>query len=75
MADTADVFDRSVWKNNPKICLKISFSKESRRVSLFDIGPIFRMLPAVIEINRRCVIFGFNAIHCKPFRGDGHLSS
>ena len=26
-ADTADVFDRSVWKNNPIIFLTISFSK------------------------------------------------
>src|SRR6266852_4282293 len=68
MAYTADVFDRSVWKNNPKICLKLSFSKQSRRVSLFDLGPIFGMHPPEIEISRRCVIFRFNAIDCEPFR-------
>src|ERR1700730_2898375 len=30
MADTAGILDLSVWKNNPKICLKISFSAGRR---------------------------------------------
>jgi len=63
MADTAGVYDRSVRTNNPKICLKISFFKQSRRVSLFDLGPIFGMHPLEIEISRRRVIFGLNAVH------------
>jgi hypothetical protein len=45
MADTAGVFDRSVWKNKPKICFKTSLSKQSRCVSLFDLGPIFGIDP------------------------------
>ena len=38
-----------------------------------DLGPIFGMHPPEIEINQRCVISGFNAVHWKPFRGDCHL--
>jgi len=41
MADTADVFDRSIWKHNSIIFLTISVSKQSRRVNLFDLEPIF----------------------------------
>src|ERR1700752_2149481 len=73
MADTAGVFDRSVWKSKPKICLKISFSKQSRSVSSFDLGTILGMHPLAEELRRRCFIFGFNSEHQKPFRGDRHL--
>jgi len=63
MADTADVFARSVWKNNPKICLKLGFSKQSRRGEV--VNKLARLSVADEVAGRRLRRCG----HVRRFRG------
>ena len=68
MADSVEVLDGSITRNNAIVRFIISFLDSSSFIDLLNYGPVLRMNPVKEEFSPRRVVIGLDAAYSKYLR-------